>query len=95
MTQAIQVVLGAWLLYTGFCRAVKMGPHTDRAIRWAFGALDASAVFAIVAPFRGWSSDYVALAILIGTVVVQTTTAQYWRIKIPEQFQNGAGKEGA
>ena len=76
-------------------RTHQMGPHTDRAIRWAFGILDAAAILAIVAPLRGWNSDFVVLGLLIGIVVVQTTTAQYWRVKIPEQFESAAGKEGA
>lgn len=87
--------LAFWLLYTGFCRAVKMGPQTELAIRMAFWALDIAAAIAVFAPARGWEPDYVSVILLLAINVVQTTTAMFWRQKAPEQFARAATEETA
>lgn len=69
------------LFYSCFCRAVHMSTATRVPILLAFWLLGAASVLAVFAPvvIPGWQPDYVTLALILAILVVQYTTAYYWR----------------
>jgi len=76
------------LLYTCFCRAVKMNSGTRRTVRLAFYALSLSALLCVFAPLTfKWRPDFVSLALLVAVVIVQMVTSSYWRDGIPQHFK--------
>jgi len=80
--------LAFFLLYTCFCRAVKMSKQTTSTeIRLAFYALSLSAIFTALAPFRGLQPDSAHIALLIAICTVQAATARHWRHQLPESFR--------
>lgn len=79
-------VLSWALLWTCFCRAVRMHSGTRRDVRLAFWSLSLASVASICAPVRGWQPDGVTLCLLLGIVAVQLTTALYWQRTVPESF---------
>jgi hypothetical protein len=88
MITVIHEILSLLLLYTCFCRAVRMCTKTDRSVRLAFWTMSMSAVLCAFAPISfNWQPDFVSLALLISTVTVQMVTSSYWRQGVPEQFK--------
>lgn len=88
MMMLVHEVFATILLYTCFCRAVKMDVSTALAIRLAFWGLGMAATVSIFAPIVwGWTPDSVSLALLISITTLQTVTSTYWRNEIPPQFK--------
>lgn len=84
----IHEFLAAVLLYSCFCRAVRMSKRTHQAIRLAFWAESIAAVIAFFAPFTGWQPDSVTMALLLGGTSVQLVTALFWIDGVPVHFQS-------
>ena len=83
------------LLWSGYCRAVRMTGRTRRDIRLAFWSLSVAAAAALSAPLRGWSPDWPTTALLLAIVAVQYTTALHWRAGVPESFTAPADRPPA
>jgi len=86
MMLALHTLLCVALLWSGYCRAIRMNHTTRRDIRLAFWSLSVAAAAALSAPFRGWSPDWPTEALLLAIVAVQYTTALHWRHGVPESF---------
>ena len=74
------------LLWSSYCRAVKMSGRTRRDIRLAFWSLVIATAGVASAPLRGWTPDWPTTALLLAIVAVQYTTALHWRHGVPESF---------
>ncbi len=84
----IHEVLSVLLLYSCFCRSVKMSQATtEREIRLAFWALSIVAVISVFGPIRGWRPDFMHIILLIAFTTVQFSTAKFWRYSIPAAFR--------
>lgn len=89
MMLCLHTLLAATLLWTSFCRAsITSKRNTVAPVRWAFSALMAAAVLALVAPYVwDYEPDYVSVALLAGIAAVQVATAAYWGNGVPESFR--------
>jgi hypothetical protein len=86
MMIAVHTVLSLALLWSGYCRAIRMNHTTRRDIRLAFWALSVAAAAVASAPLRGWMPDWPTEALLLAVVAVQYTTALHWRAGVPDSF---------
>ena len=86
MMLVLHCLLCLLLLWSGYCRAIRMSARTRRDVRLAFWALSLAAAAALSAPLRGWIPDWPTIALLLGIVAVQYTTALHWQAGVPESF---------
>ncbi len=84
------VVLSLALLYSQFCRSVKMDCNTHGGILAAFYLLTAAAVLSLFAPLvlPGWRPSLDTVALLFAITVVQAATSKFWRTGVPGSFVN-------
>ncbi len=93
-----QVLLGAALGYSCFCRLTKTDDDTVREIRWAIWFEGAMGLFVAGAPvlpllvpeisWKAWTTPLWAwLALLAAATLVQLVTARLWRFNVPQDFQ--------
>ena len=89
MMNALYLVLCLGLVYSSFCRSVRMTKaNTIRPVRWAFQSLIAAATTALFAPFLwAYKPDWVTVMLLAAFVWVQWITARHWRYGVPPSFR--------
>ena len=86
----IHVVLSLALLYSQFCRSVKMDCNTRAGILAAFYLLTGAAILSLFAPLvlPGWRPSLDTVALLFSITVVQAATSKFWRSGVPGSFIN-------
>lgn len=85
----LHVIMSSLLLYSQFCRAVKMdGSCTHLSVILAFYFLTAASIFSLFAPVvvPGWRPSLEMLLLLASTTVVQLVTSRYWKHGTPKSF---------
>lgn len=89
----LHVILSAALLYSQFCRSVKMhGGNTKMPVILAFYGLTAASILSLFAPIvlPGWRPSWDTLALLAAITVVQLVTSRYWKRGAPIAFRKEA-----
>lgn len=75
------------LIFTVFCRAVRMDNSVRIDVRLAFFLLGAVACIGVPAPWVwGFSPNMFTLFLLGGITLVQIVTSRYWRVGVPLSF---------
>ncbi len=96
-----QMLLGAALAWSCFCRLVRTDADTKREIRWAICFEAGSALLVMGAPVLPILMDnnwwpplttpwWTWLALLAAAAAVQVVTATHWRYGVPLSFQEKA-----
>lgn len=89
----VHVILSLVLLYSQFCRSVKMhGGATHMPVVIAFYALTAASILSLFAPvvLPGWRPSWDTLALLASITIVQFVTSKYWQHGTPDSFRKEA-----
>lgn len=80
-------LLCAILIFTVFCRAVRMDFTVRLDVRLAFFLLGAVACLGVPAPLVwGFQPNGFTLLLLAGISIVQIVTSRYWRKGVPLSF---------
>lgn len=97
MLTTAHVILSAALLYSQFCRSVKMdGSAAHMPVVLAFYGLTAASILSLFAPvvIPGWRPSWETLALLLSIFVLQLVTSRFWHHGTPASFikeaQNGS-----
>jgi hypothetical protein len=87
------VILSLALLYSQFCRSVKMhGGATRMPVLVAFYVLTAASILSLFAPvvLPGWRPSWDTLALLTSIIIVQFVTSKFWQHGTPDPFRKEA-----
>lgn len=81
----------AALLYSGFCRLVRMDLETRMEIRLAIYSLTVAALAAIYArAFLDYKPEWPSTGLAVTILFVQVVTARLWRRGVPDPYQYGS-----
>lgn len=76
------------VLWTCFCRFVRMDETTAAPIRFAFWLLSVASIACMIAPHFKWADPSWPAALLLGAItVLQYTTSKFWARGAPDQFK--------
>ena len=76
----------ATLLWSIFCRSVRVDKDTRLDVRLALWLLGISSLVGLGAPLYAWSPDLPTLMIVGSVVIYQVVMSQYWYDGVPQQF---------
>ena len=74
------------LLYSVFCRAVKIDKTTLTSLKLAVWVMGLVAILGIGAPVYGWEPDVISMLLVIALLCMQSATAAHWVHGVPDQF---------
>lgn len=74
------------LLWSVFCRSVRVDTTTRIEIRLALQIVGIAALIGLGAPLYGWVPDVVTMIIVGAIVIMQAVMAQLWRHGVPHPF---------
>lgn len=94
----VQVIAGACLFVSTFCRLTKTDMNTIREVRWSIWFMAVAAMMVVGAPFMpifdprtpweaGVTPYWVWLALLLAIVAVQIVSSRHWKHGTPPAFK--------